>query len=99
MWRPGTPSSVPSARAARRLPRGHVGLDLPRVDLQVLGVDAEPVLRGVPARPGVATLAAPRGLRQAAKESGGVGAYRPDCGERRLQGMAVVVAGRRPHAL
>ena len=33
------------------------------------------------------------------RRSGGVGAHRPDRGERGLQGVAVVVEGRRPHAL
>src|SRR5713101_906765 len=85
--------------AAGGLPRGQVGLDLPGVDLQMLGVDGEPVQRGVATRRGVTPFSRPGLLGQAPENRRGIGAHRPHGGQGGVDRMPVVVERDRPDVL
>src|SRR5439155_4297001 len=89
------------ARLARLLRSAllDIVLDLPRVDLEMVGVDLQPVLGAVAPGLRVGPDARPRFVGQTADQRGGSGADRVDDRERGLERQVVIVEDRGPVVL
>src|SRR5262249_18882014 len=92
-WRPT------SGARPLRAPGGHVALDLPRVTLEVVRVDPQPVLGPVRSGLGVAPPLGPGGVSHAPEDGPRAGAHRLDGRQRLLDGQGVIVEVARPALL